>query len=68
VRKEDGSFRLVDEGSVAGTWVNYSSVSSDGVTLEHGDLIHIGRVNFRFTQRDPLRQRKPVITKEENTP
>jgi hypothetical protein len=67
VRKEDGSFWLADEGSIAGTWVNYASISSDGVPLEHGDLIHIGRVNFRFTQRDPLRQRKPVIT-EENTP
>jgi pSer/pThr/pTyr-binding forkhead associated (FHA) protein len=68
VRKEDGSFWLADEGSIAGTWVNYSSVSKVGLPLEHGDLIHIGRVNFRFTQRDPLRQRKPVISMQEKSP
>ena len=65
LRREDGSFLLVDQGSVAGTWVNFAEVSSEGQPLEHGDLIHIGRVGFRFTQPQPQHARKPVITLEE---
>jgi hypothetical protein len=64
VRGEDGTFRIMDEGSVAGTWVNYSPVSREGTSLEHGDLIHIGRVGFRFTLREPQHIRKPVVTFE----
>jgi hypothetical protein len=62
VRLEGGNFRLSDEGSVAGTWINYSPVSGEGAALEHGDIIHIGRSGFRFTVREPQRQRKPVMT------
>jgi len=62
IRKPDGSFRLADEGSVAGTWINYTPVSQEGTKLEHDDLVHIGRVGFRFTLRKPTRVRKPVIT------
>lgn len=61
IHEEDGSFRIVDEGSVAGTWVNYSQVPSEGTMLEHGDLVHIGRVCFRFKEREPRRFLKPVI-------
>ncbi len=61
---EDGSFRLADEGSIAGTWVNYTPVSSEGTRLEHGDLVHIGRVGFRFTLRTPTQVRKPVVVVE----
>lgn len=42
-------FRLSDLGSIAGTWVNYAPVSQFGVILENLDLIHFGRVAFRFT-------------------
>jgi pSer/pThr/pTyr-binding forkhead associated (FHA) protein len=62
VRQEDGSFLLVDQGSVAGTWVNYAEVPSEGQVLQHGDVIHFGRVGFRFTLRSPQYVRKPVIT------
>ncbi len=60
-RESQGVFRLSDEGSIAGTWVNYSPISSKGVILEQGDLVHIGRVGFRFIMRHPLKVRKPVI-------
>lgn len=50
-RQPDGKFRLYDLGSLMGTWVNYTPVSQEGVTLENGDLIHIGRVGFRFRVR-----------------
>jgi hypothetical protein len=55
VRGEDGCYRLTDEGSVAGTWVNYSPVPEAGAVLEHGDRIHLGRVSFRFQLRLPER-------------
>ena len=62
LRTEDGSFRLADEGSIAGTWINYTPVSHEGTNLEHGDLVHIGRIGFRFTLRQPGKVRKPIIT------
>lgn len=62
VRKPDETYRLIDEGSIAGTWINYSPVSREGATLENGDLVHIGRVGFRFTSRQPGQVRKAVIT------
>jgi hypothetical protein len=64
IHDEGGSFRLTDEGSIAGTWINFTPVPKGGATLEHGDLIHIGRVGFRFTLRQPSRVRKPVIIPE----
>lgn len=57
----DGAYRLADEGSIAGTWVNYTPVSKEGACLEHGDLVHIGRVGFRFSLRKPAHTRRPVI-------
>lgn len=59
------SCRLYDEQSTAGTWVNYTPISPEGAQLEHGDLIHIGRVGFRFSLRDPQAIRKPVIIPKE---
>jgi hypothetical protein len=64
-RQPDGTFRLFDAGSVSGTWVNYTPVSQEGVCLEHGDLIHFGRVSFRFQIREPKLVRKPVIKLKE---
>jgi hypothetical protein len=55
-------FHLTDEGSIAGTWVNYSPINQRGVNLQHGDLVHIGRLGFRFSIRQPAQVRKPVVT------
>ena len=63
-RSEDSTFRLADEDTIAGTWINYTPVSKEGTKLEHGDLIHIGRVGFRFSMRDTSRIRKPIVTPE----
>ncbi|HJW90044.1 MAG TPA: FHA domain-containing protein [Anaerolineales bacterium] len=67
-REEHGAFRLSDEGSTAGTWINYTPVSQEGMRLEHGDLIHIGRVGFRFVLREPGQTRKPVTRPKEPAP
>jgi hypothetical protein len=58
----EGDFYIADAGSVAGTWVNYAPVAKEGVRLEHGDLIHLGRVSFRFELTNPRRIRQPVVT------
>jgi pSer/pThr/pTyr-binding forkhead associated (FHA) protein len=65
LRLVNGNYRISDEGTTAGTWVNYTPVSKEGATLQHGDLIHIGRVGFRFLIREPARVRKPVVTRED---
>lgn len=57
----EGRYILADNGSIAGTWVNYAPVSSLGVHLEHGDLVHIGRVAFRFELSNPETVRQPVV-------
>jgi len=57
----DGAFIVSDLQSVAGTWVNYTPVSSLGVQLDHGDMIHIGRIAFRFELSVPPEQKKPRV-------
>jgi pSer/pThr/pTyr-binding forkhead associated (FHA) protein len=58
----DSCFYIKDEGTVAGTWLNYLPIQDEKSLVEHGDLIHIGRIGFRFTKRDPKHVRKPTIT------
>lgn len=62
MKREGESFRLQDAGSTAGTWVNFTPIPKEGVLLQHGDMIHVGQVGFRFTQRIPGRTRKPIVT------
>lgn len=61
-RTDEGHFYLEDSGSVAGTCVNYTPVAANGTPLHHGDLIHIGKINYRFNLSHPKHIRKPVVT------
>lgn len=63
IRSEAGEFHLSDLGSVAGTWVNFAPISSSGIHLEHGDLINVGKISFRFELTQPPPSRKPIITR-----
>ncbi|MEJ2758939.1 MAG: FHA domain-containing protein [Anaerolineales bacterium] len=67
-RTSEGLFYLEDSGSVAGTCVNYAPVSANGTPLHHGDLIHIGKIAYRFNLSQPKKVRKPVITALKETP
>ena len=60
-RETEDLFRLSDKGSIAGTWVNYLPVPEGGQILKHGDLVHFGRMGFRFILRNPKHVRKPVV-------
>ncbi len=60
-RRADHYFYLTDQGTLAGTWVNYTPVSGEGTRLEHGDLIHFGSVTFHFSQPDHSVHKKILI-------
>ncbi len=62
IQHADKIFLITDAGSGAGTWVNYEQVSSQGTTLEHMDIIHLGRIGFRFKLSEPGPLRKIVVT------
>ena len=53
VQTPEGSFQIFDAGSVAGTWLNYGPVPAAGLTLHHGDIIHLGQAVFRFELANP---------------
>jgi pSer/pThr/pTyr-binding forkhead associated (FHA) protein len=61
------TYRISDDGSVAGTWVNYTPVSNEGTRLEHGDLVHIGTAGYRFTLYQPSRVLKTIISSEDSS-
>jgi len=48
LRSEGGAVRLADLGSESGTWVNFAPVSSKGTILNHGDIVQIGKLSFRY--------------------
>jgi hypothetical protein len=58
IRRAGGNYFIRDQGSVAGTWVNYEQVGEEGRELQHGDLIHLGRVAFRFQLKNPPLSRR----------
>ena len=64
-RDDKGDFYIADQESVAGTWVNYAPVTKAGCRVEHGDIIHIAKVGFRFTKNKPTRPRQPVVLRNE---
>ena len=61
-REPDGSYTLLDQNSIAGTWVNYELVPREGQVLRHGDVIHFGNLTYRFVLAKPPAPRKPTIT------
>jgi hypothetical protein len=44
----DGRTRLTDFHSIAGTYVNFKAVDTKGVEIHHGDILHFGRLSYRF--------------------
>jgi hypothetical protein len=67
-RDEKGQFFILDEEALAGTWVNYEPVSPEGTKLQHGDIIHLGRIGLYITYSDANRIPKlKVINLETNS-
>jgi hypothetical protein len=60
-RLHDGAYQLSDEKSTSGTWVNYEQILEPR-RLKHGDVIHLGRISYRFMLRKPPDSMKPRLT------
>ena len=52
IKKEPGGYIISDEKSIAGTWINYEQVITPR-RLQHADVLHIGRLSYRFMLRKP---------------
>jgi len=61
LREENGEYILSDEKSVAGTWVNCVALTAPQ-RLQHGDVLQIGKLSYRFMLRKPPEQPTPKIT------
>ena len=61
LQEQYGEFILSDEKSTAGTWVNYEVLTSP-CRLQHGDVLHIGRLSYRFMLRKPPERPAPKIS------
>jgi hypothetical protein len=57
-------FILLDNGSTAGTWLNYELVPQGGIVLRHGDVVHFGQLMYRFGLRTPPAETEPKVTHE----
>jgi hypothetical protein len=68
IRQADGDYLLRDQGSVAGSWINYELVPKSGQRLQHGDHIQLGRVEFRFQLPGDHPPRKIRISPDEGPP
>lgn len=44
----DGTTRLTDFHTTAGTYVNFEVVDTKGKEIHHGDILHFGRLSYRF--------------------
>ena len=59
---DDGGFLLLDNNSIAGTWVNYEPIPREGYRLAHGDMVHFGQLMYRFILTVPPVISNPKIT------
>ncbi len=62
IRQADGGYVLKDQGSIAGTYVNFERLLDAGQRLQHGDRVHIGRLALRFRLAEPPPPRTVSVT------
>jgi hypothetical protein len=60
LKQEHGEYILSDEKSTAGTWINYEQLTTPR-RLQHGDVLHIGRLSYRFMLRKPPERPAPQV-------
>ena len=61
IHTDPGEYWLRDQNSIAGTWVNFAPITSKGVRLIHGDLIHFAKALYRFELTHPTENREIKI-------
>ena len=62
IQQNGDGFSIFDQGSAAGTWVNYELVTREGHPLKHGDRVHLGNLMYRFELKNPPQVIEPTIT------
>ena len=60
IQEVHAEYILSDEKSTAGTWVNYEQLTTPR-RLQHGDVLHMGRLSYRFMLRKPPERAAPQI-------
>ena len=60
----DGAFMIYDQGSIAGTWVNFEPVTREGRRLQHGDRIYFGQLLYRFDLKKPPAESEPKVIRK----
>ena len=63
---EENVYVISDQDSVAGTWVNLQQTDRAGMKLQHGDVIHLGQLRYRFELESPPEERNPQIIVEKS--
>jgi hypothetical protein len=63
---DDHCYHLADNHSAAGTWVNFTEVDAEGRTLNHGDLIQIGNLFYKYEENPPRELRKIEVLSYNN--
>lgn len=61
LKENHGEYFLSDEKSVAGTWINFEQLTGPQI-LKHGDVIHFGRLSYRFMLRKPPELPTPLVS------
>ncbi len=56
-----GDYWLRDQNSITGTWVNFTPISTKGVKLRHGDIVHFAKAMYRFEFSHPTEDREIQI-------
>jgi hypothetical protein len=62
IQQSEAGYAIFDQGSVAGTWVNYELVAREGHSLKHGDKVHFGHLMYRFEMKNPPALNEPTVT------
>jgi len=55
-----GEVTLANRSQKNGTWVNYAPLTSSGTVLHPNDIVHIGKVAYRFEVGTPSRIRQEL--------
>lgn len=66
IRRHENTFYILDQGSIAGTWVNFEKLPEGQHRLSHGDIIHFGQLAYRFLLSKPPEHPCPRIVLEKS--
>lgn len=63
---KDGKAKITDMQTEAGVWVNFRQIGDKPVELRHGDIIHLGKSEFRFKTREKTASTVDKTTSADN--